>query len=255
MRLLWFVCLAVCLLSGCASRRIVFTPRGAIRKISAFELGIPVKLDFVKPEVDANVQPEVAREDLVGLWLFSRVTVDQILNHREFLEEKKEKSVGVVFEYRDDGNYFEDGKWFGTWILKDDELVINYLRPERSVCRARIRRINACELLWTWVDADLQVRTFGDGAYGGGFVKLASRGGYEEDGCFRKSVDVSDRRGGRVLFTETIVESPTVLRRLDVEVQDQQGPVAEERKKNLDSLLKARVIAEEEYKKELEKLK
>ena len=244
---------AVCLLSGCASNRIVFTPRGAIRKISSAELAVPVKPNFVLPEVDATVRPEITREDIIGKWLFSKDTVDQILDHRELLEEKKEKSARGVFEYHDDGSYFENGKRFGTWTLKGDELNVDY-RPQRnSVSRVKLRRINARELLWTWADADSQVRTFGDRGYRD-FVKLSSRGGYDEDGCFRKSVDVSDRRGGQVLFTETIVESPTILRRMDDKTQGRRDSVADERKKNLDSLLKAGIITEAEFAAEVKKL-
>ena len=250
--LLGNIVLSVALLSGCASNRIVFTPRGTVRKISASGLSIPVKPNFVPPEVDATVRPEVTREDLVGKWLFCQDWVDQILDHRELLEEKKEVSIRVVLEYRDDGSYFEDGKRFGNWTLKGDELIVDYRPEENSVSRIKLRRINARELLWTWADADSQVRAFGDRGYSG-FVKIVSRGGYDDDGCFRKSVDWSDRRGGRVLFTETIVESPTILRRIDDKPQDRRNPVSDERKKNLDSLLKAGVITEEEYKKEFGK--
>ena len=250
--LLGNIVLSVALLSGCASNRIVFTPRGTIRKISPAELAVPVKPNFVPPEVDSNVRPEVTREDLVGKWLFCRDVVDQILDHRELLEEKKEESHRLVFEYRDDGSYFENGKRVGNWTLKGDELVVDYRPKFNSVSRIKLRRINARELLWTWADADSQVRAFGDRGYSR-FVKIVSRGGYDDDGCFRKSVDVSDRRGGRVLFTETVVESPTILRRMDDKPQDRRDPVADERKKNLDSLLKAGVITEEEYKKELGK--
>ena len=251
--LLGTIVLSVVLLSGCASNRIVFTPRGTVRKISASELSIPVKPNFVPPEVDANVRPEVTREELVGKWLFCKDMVDQILDHRELLEEKKEVSKRVVFEFRDDGSYFEDGKRWGIWTLNGNELVVD-LRPQmNSVSRVKLRRINARELLWTWADADLQVSKFGD-ASNNGFVKLASRGGYDEDGCFRKSVDWSNRRGGRVLFTETIVGSPTILRRMDDKPQDRRDPVADERKKNLDSLLKAGVITEAEFAAEVKKL-
>ena len=250
--LLGNIVLSVALLSGCASNRVVFTPRGTIRKISPAELAVPVKPNFVPPEVDATVRPEVTREDLVGKWLFCRDWVDQILDHRELLEEKKEVSDRSVFEYRDDGSYFEKGKRFGNWTLKGDELIVDYRPHFNSVSRSKLRRINARELLRPWADADLQVSKFGD-ASNNGFVKLASRGGYDEDGCFRKSVDWSNRRGGRVLFTETIVESPTILRRIDDKPQDRRNPVSDERKKNLDSLLKAGVITEEEYKKELGK--
>ena len=250
--LLGNIVLSVALLSGCASNRVVFTPRGTIRKISPAELAVSVKPNFVPPEIDANVRPEVTREDLVGKWLFCQDWVDQILDHRELLEEKKEVSIRVVLEYRDDGSYFEDGKRFGNWTLKGDELIVDYRPEENSVSRIKLRRINARELLWTWADADSQVRAFGDRGYSG-FVKIVSRGGYDDDGCFRKSVDWSDRRGGRVLFTETIVESPTILRRIDDKPQDRRNPVSDERKKNLDSLLKAGVITEEEYKKEFGK--
>lgn len=252
--LLGNIVLSVALLSGCASNRLVFTPRGVIRKISPAELAAPVKPNFVQPEVDSNVRPEVTREDLVGKWMFCRDLVDQILDHRELLEEKKEKSTRTVAEFREDGSHFEDGKRFGTWMLKDGELIVDFRPQWNSVRRIKLRRINARELLWTWADADSQIRTFGDQSFGNGFVKLASRGGYDEDGCFRKSVDWSDGRGGRVLFTETVVESPTILRRMDDKPQDRRDPVADERKKNLDSLLKAGVITEDEYKKEIEEV-
>lgn len=163
-------------------------------------------------------------------------------------------SKRVVFEYRDDGSFFENGKRLGIWTLKDDELVVDYRPKVNSVSRIELRRVNARELLWTWADAESQVRAFGDRGYSG-FVKIASRGGYDDDGCFRKSVDVSDRRGGRVLFTETIVESPTILRRMDDNPQDRRDSVAEERKKNLNSLLKAGVITEEEFAAEMKKLR
>ena len=250
-----FLCtgLAACLLSGCASTRIVFTPRGTIRKISPAELAVPVKPNFVPPEVDSNVRPEVTREDLVGKWLYCRDGVAQLLDHCELFEEKKEMSDRFVAEYRDDGSFFADGKRTGVWTLKGDELIVDY-RPQANVLvRVKLRRINIRELLLTWADVDSLIRTFGDGGYSG-FVKIASRGGYDDDGCFRKSVDVSDRRGGRVLFTETVVESPTILRRMDDKPQDRRDPVADERKKNLDSLLKAGVITEEEYKKERRKI-
>lgn len=249
--LFWCIRLAVSLLSGCGPS-LFFTPRGVIREISSSEFGIPIKPNFIPLEVDANVWPEVTREDVVGKWLLCRDEVRQILDHREFLEEKKEEHVRCVIEYRDDGSYFEDGKRWGTWMLGGDELVVDYRPQYNLVSRVKLRRINYRELLRTWVDADSRIRTFGDDGYRV-FVKLASRGGYDEDGCFRRSVDLSDRRDGRVLFTETIVESPTIMRRMDDKTQVQRDSVAAERKKNLDSLLKAGVITEKEYKKEIGK--
>lgn len=251
--LLGNIVLSVALLSGCASNRIVFTPRGTVRKISASELSIPVKPNFVPPEVDSNVRPEITREDLVGKWLYCRDGVGQILDHCELFEEKKEMSDRFVAEYRDDGSFFEDGKRTGVWTLKGDELIVDY-RPQANVLvRVKLRRINIRELLLTWADVDSLIGTFGDQGCSG-FVKLSSRGGYDEDGCFRKSVDLSDRRGGRVLFTKTVVESPTILRRIDDKPQDRRNPVSDERKKNLDSLLKAGVITETEYAAEVKKL-
>lgn len=231
---------------------IEFSPRGQVRRISSADLVKPVKLELNLPPIKDSSVIAVDRQCLVGRWRETVHVVDQIVDRQKMTEERKMSTFTYNYDLREDGTFVQDKVLGGTWMLAGDVLTLDYSGNYRDEFY-RVMRRGDDEMIWHFTEDEMEERVKANRTGNTrGYARNCS-GRIDGDGCCRIVVDLPYATTGVLRFTETIVASPGVLRRIGSRSVRKLDPLAVERKKNLDSLLKAGVITEEEYKKEIEK--
>ena len=274
---LWLV--AALLLCGCAVRRggvppaqttvttnTTFTYEAHLqnstdsRKISLDELNRPVRLEGVPKQLSLDDR-QVRCQDLVGKWECSRETATRLVDLKKMTEEVRRTEGKTVVEYHADGTCVIMGSR-GTWVLAGE--VLKTCCGSRSENR-HLKYTKDGGLLFLMNEEDwdeLRKKNVERNPVANGVDVSYSQLKYDDAYC--TSFDVSHFRKGTFdeLCRITIVSSPEVYYRVEelaigktkaVMSEDISRALSVERKKNLDSLLKAGVITEEEYKKELGK--
>lgn len=237
------------LASGCARNRIYFTSASTTRPLTVEEVRSPEKIKFRAFKCDSRTNTIVVAKDLVGKWRLSKSYVWRLIDHLGLSEERKVSDSVKDYVFQDDGTFVQvsgNKKWVGVWFLEDGVLTLDYRPSDKLVERLAARWINHDEIWVRTPDEDLNVAGYGNTF--ANWEKNVPTGGYDEDGSYRVSCVFTERGNPANKFTDLYDQSPLILRRLShLKCNDV------ERKKNLDSLLKAGVITEEEYKKELGK--
>ena len=232
------------LLFGCARNRIYFKSASMTRPLTAEEVRSPEKIKFRAYKCDSRTNSTVVAKDMVGKWRGSFSKVFRLIDHIGLSEERQISDSVCDYVFQDDGTLVVvtgNGKLVGVWFLEDGVLTLDYRPAHKDVNRMTVRWINPDEVLLRTPDEDLNVAGYGDTFVN--WTKSVPTGGYDEDGSYRVSCVFTENGRPANKFTDLYDASPWIMRRLS-----HKGDNETDRKKNLDSLLKAGVITEEEYK-------
>ena len=243
--------------TGCA-RNTIYLPGATKRAISQAEVLSPERTRFTMPNIKESDATDVCESDLIGKWQLDGYAEDRIIDHIGMTESKKATSFREIFEFEPGGKVIvglnNRKSVEGTWSLSDDVLSID-CRAAGANCkllRWKVRKFGEDMIEERYPDVDAVIRSTGKEI--AGYRKTQPQGGYDDQGVLHISWAYVDLRNDNNIFTQISAGKPRMLRRV-VEVNPAAQALANERKKNLDSLLKAGVITEEEYRNEMEKAK
>ena len=241
--------------TGCV-RNFIYLPGATKRAISQAQVLSPERTRFTTSNIKESDATDVCESDLIGKWRLDGYGEDRVIDHIGMTESKKVVSFREVFEFESGGRVlgvFNDGtRGEGTWSLSGGVLSIDFrgLGASFRLLRWRVRKFGEDIIEERYPDVDAAVRSTGKEI--AGYRKMQPRGGYDGEGAWRVSWAYVDCKNGKNVFTQISEIAPRLLHRVAGGNPAAQA-LANERKKNLDSLLKAGVITEEEYKRELGK--
>ena len=250
-----FVVPVLTLMSGCATfvGPIELSPRGEVRRLTQDEFDAPLKSELQVPTADPDCSGTVGANELVGRWMMTDHSIHQLVDRRLMTEERNSNIVHYTYELRPDGSFVRDEKYRGNWMLSGGILTFCYSGQYSE--RYDVRRLTDVSYLLSYtpdyIGGWVARQQKSPGIYG---YRQQHSGFIDDDGNFHGFVDYPYAHNGEVRFTERILGSAAVFQRVGAVIPTGSAKMIDaERKKNLDSLLKAGVITEEEYKKELGK--
>lgn len=239
---------------GCA-RRTMHIAGAMKRQIPRAEILSPEKTKFDTPDIREVESSEVRVSDLIGKWKLDFHGVVRLIDHVGMTEWTKSSDFVETYEFAPDGTAVmtaqNGNRLTGSWQLSEGVLSIDLRGSGNGALRKwKVRNVGGRMIEQRQPDVADFVRGRGEDMRG--FRKTTTTGGYDADGALRYSWSYVDLKRSDNVFTHIVEIPPRILYRVDETLIDARD-IVEERKRNLDSLLKAGIITDEEYRSEMKR--